>query len=591
MPGKIELAVVPSTLTMSKGESGEATITLHNRGTTVDQLTISVEGIDPKWYTLPVSSVALFPNDKDALKIIVTAPDRIEGGATSFPLVIKASSQENPSETANANLNVQFKIIPKMDLAISPARITSRKGTYQISITNPGNAEARVRLKSGSSKNGLTYSLPTDILTLPANGHIEPTLEVRQGWKAWIFRSKPYDFEISAARAEDDCPETTSMISGQLVSLPWYRFLTSIKLPFISRPPVIKTYEVKTDNQREFKLTWLVNRANRVKMDNADIEYQGETVVRPSEPTKYVLTATNRYGTATKSIDVKPLPLPQARASTRIRVSLSSVQVKVQAGSSVGQLTIQVQNTGTIVDKFIVDIEGLDTTWFSRSASSIALMPQNTDQVQVMFQIQKKKGVRSGTYPFAVTVRSQSQAEDFASVVAQLEIAPSVEYKVKIHPYRVTGKRKGSFFANIANVGVTDANITFEATDLEEACRFQFKPADLLLSAWQSVEVPMAVRMKKRNSILGEPKRCDITVSASAEGATPQTANCEFNHKPIIKSWQPVFRMIKTVIVLVIIFIAGYYFSKLGGGWSVLTSSPQTWIANASHTIESWFLK
>jgi uncharacterized membrane protein len=78
MSERIELEATPIKLKVSRGETAESNVTVRNKGQTVDQFTISVEGIDPGWYTLPVSSVALFPNDQDKVKIIINLPENVD---------------------------------------------------------------------------------------------------------------------------------------------------------------------------------------------------------------------------------------------------------------------------------------------------------------------------------------------------------------------------------------------------------------------------------------------------------------------------------------------------------------------------------
>ena len=74
MPDKVEVTVEPTAFTIAPGDTTEASATLHNLGQSVDQFTISLDGLEPDWYSLPVSSVALFPNDQDKLRIILHPP-------------------------------------------------------------------------------------------------------------------------------------------------------------------------------------------------------------------------------------------------------------------------------------------------------------------------------------------------------------------------------------------------------------------------------------------------------------------------------------------------------------------------------------
>ena len=588
MSERIELKASPTNLKLLEGDVAESDITLLNRGKTVDQFTISVEGLDPAWYTLPVSSVALFPSDKDNVKISIRFPEGAGAGEKQYPFKIKATSQENPAEYVVVNMIAELGVQPKPGLNISPAHISGRKGTFQISVNNLGLKEASLYFKASNKQNRLRFSLRPDSLTLPTGGHGEVNLDVRLNWIGLLWGEKTYDFQVVAEQAGVRMGEGSSMVNGQLTSIPWYRIFSKLRIPWLSRPPAIQSFEAITDDRREFKLKWQVQRANRVQIDDSDTEMQGESLVSPSEPKQYTLTATNRFGTARKVIEVKPLPVPVARASDKIRLTLSPLKLQAQAGIVPAQATVQVQNLSDIVDKFLVDVEGLGETWSSRSASSIALMPQASDQVHISFHPPKKKGVKEGVYPFAITVRSQSMANETASVVGQLEVLPSREFKIKIHPFRVSAMRKASYLLNLANTSVSDVAIALEAIDLDDGCKFLIKPDRLTLGAWSTAEVPLIVR-PKRGSFIGQPKRFDITLTAISEGIQPQTANCEFTHKPLMASWKPIWRAVKAIIVLAVLVVAVYYALKLGGGWSVLRESPQNWFNNVISTFEGWF--
>ncbi len=191
-------------------------------------------------------------------------------------------------------------------------------------------------------------------------------------------------------------------------------------------------------------------------------------------------------------------------------------------------------------------------------------------------------------YPFGITVRSQSSSGESATVTGQLEIMKAYDFKAKIRPFRTTSMRKGNYFLSLSNTSVSDADISLDGCDLDEGCKFQFKPARILLAAWNTIELPLVIR-PKRNSILGQEKRFDVTITASAEGVPPQTAACEFNHSPLMKSWKPIWRMVKIVITLVIIGVAIYYILKMGGGWSAFRESPKSWFDELIKTVQGWF--
>lgn len=589
MTNKVEVTVEPTSLKVAPGDTTEATATLRNLGQSVDQFTLSIDGIEPDWYTLPVSSVALFPNDQDNLKILIHPPSVIGTKAGSYPCQIKVNSQENPEEIVTVDLAIDISVLPSLELDISPKRFAGRHGAYQIMIHNPDENEITIGLNAGDTERKLRYRLHPESVTIPSGGRVEVTLEAEFGWLTYLgIGEKEFDFQVRATLPEGRLAENMAIVTGQLVRIPWYSNLTKIKLPWLTRPPVISDFRTTTDDRREFKLIWLIKRATEVKLDDEDVELKGERVVSPAQATSYVLTATNKHGSLSKTVEITPRSIPQAKTSEHIRASLVPSEIQVSAGAMPGQATLQLQNLGDIVDKFLVEIDGFDETWYSRSASSVALMPQATDQVQIVFKPPKSKGVRATTYPFAVTVRSQSNPEDVTSVIGQLEVQPSVELKLSMRPHRVTCRRKGKFRVNIANIGVSNAVLRLEATDLDEGLNFQFKNDNPEVPAWQTVEVPMLAR-PKRGSKAGEKKRYDINVTATYGEDQSQSVNCELYHNPFMGSWRPVRRAVRIIVVLGAIGVLVYFVLKWGGGWSQLTSSPQTWVNQLVNTFQGWF--
>ncbi len=589
MAGKIQVTVAPTALVASPGDTAEVTATLRNLGQTVDQLTLNIDGLDPGWYTLPISSVALFPNDQDNLRVILHPPKAAETKAGSYAFRINVTSQENPEEIAAADLTVEVRAQLGLELDISPQSIAGRKGTYQVLVNNKSDRETTVSLKASDARGSLRYDLRPESLTVPGGGSSEVALDVRLGWLAFLGGEKAFDFQVLVAPpGTGGLAEEAKTVNGQLVRIPWYRSLEQIRLPWLARPPVISNFRATTEDKREFKLSWAVKRATEVKLDDEDVDHQGESLVRPTEVTKYTLTTSNKYGSSSQTVEVKPLPMPKAEASARIRVSLSPTELQVNAAGAPVPTWVTVQNLGEIVDKFLIEVEGFDETWYSRSASSIALMPQATDQVQISLRPPKKKGVKAKVYPFAVTVRSQSVAEEATSVVGQLEVLPSVEFKLAIRPYRISCRRKGKFRINLANVGVSDAAFTLDATDLDEGLRFRFETDTPAVAAWSTVEVPMIAR-PKRGSGVGEKKRYDISVTANAGEGNTQSVNCELYHNPFIGSWRTIWRVVRAVLILAIVGTGVYYLLRLGGGWGTLRSSPQAWLNQLIQTIEGWF--
>ena len=582
MAERINVSVSPNSLSVAAGETTQATVALKNTGQTVDQFTVTLDGLRPGWYSLPVSSVALFPNDQDTLKVIINPPKAEARGGT-YPFRIKVSSQENPADSVLLDLSVFISALPEVGLDVSPQVMTGRKGHYHVLIHNPGTSEAVVDVKAVSRDTRLRFAQGAKSLKIPGGGKQEAEFDASLGWLTYLF-GKEAAFQVAATMPGGTEAKTAD---ARLVPVRWYRAIQAF-LPWLNKPPHIVSFKATTDDNRQFKLSWSAKRVSTLKLDGEVVPRRGERTVRPSETRSYVLSASNRNGDVTKGVEVKPVTVPAAKTCDRIKVALSQSQVKTNAGGSPVPIGVLLQNTGQIVDKFSVDVEGIDQAWFSRSASSVALMPQANGQAQILFQPPKLKPVREGLYPFAVTIRSQATPDDATIVLGQLEILPLVDFKAAVLPYRVTSRGKGKFRVNLTNTGVSEIAFALDATDLDEGLRFRFKDENLSLPAWSSIEIPMAAK-PKRGSLIGEKKRYDITVNARAGNSKTESAKCEMTHTPLMASWRPIVRTTRIIIALAILIVAVYFVLKWGGGWSTLTKSPQTWVDQFVKTIESWF--
>jgi len=228
MSDKIEVTVAPTALAVTAGDTIEANAALRNLGQTVDQFTIGIDGLDASWYTLPVSSVALFPNDQDNLKIVLHPPKTTETKAGSYPFRINVASQENPEETATVDSTLEIRALPELELSISPPRIAGRRGVYQILVNNPGDSEAQLHLEASDDQGALRYHLKPEFLTVPGKSQAQCALEVSLGWMAFFGGEKEFDFQVLATLPE---AEEGKIVDGKLVRIPWYRILTQIRLP------------------------------------------------------------------------------------------------------------------------------------------------------------------------------------------------------------------------------------------------------------------------------------------------------------------------------------------------------------------------
>jgi hypothetical protein len=586
----MDVSIEPKSFTVTPGDTFQTTAIIQNSGDKLGQFNFRIEGLDSDWYNLPVSSTTLFPNDGEELTVSLHPPrtERIKPGLYPFYLVIDC--QENPDDSEYVALALEVKNIPEINLEITPQQITGNKGIYKVVVSNPDDKLAKVQLRATDYDEIVRCKLrPTDV-TVPAGGSSESILEVKLRWLHFFRRQKEYSFKILA---EQSGSAQVKSVRGKLL-----KTRKRTRMPFKPSPPAqlhrqklppdITKFEAVMEDKRGYKLIWSVEHATEVSLDNEKTELQGSREVNPVDVASFVLTALNKHGSVSQTVVVEPLPVPKETFSDRILVLMSPNVLHVTAGSESTEAILEIQNIGSIVDKFSLEIEGIPKSWYSLSVPTVALMPHAREDVQISFHPPKIEGVISGNFSFAVTVQSQSLPEDITSVTGQLEISPSVDYSINMKPYRILCRRKCTFHLQIVNKDVTESGLFIDVIDVENGLRFKLDNDSPVVSPWQTVDVPMLVK-PKRNSLIGDIKRYDINLTATTAEGYIQVARCQMDHKPFVSSWRPILRTIKYVVIVGAIGGVIYYLILLGGGWGSLVRDPQAWIDGAMRHIRGWF--
>src|SRR3954451_11772486 len=107
-------------------------------------------------------------------------------------------------------------------------------------------------------------------------------------------------------------------------------------------------------------------------------------------------------------------PQPTARnvamtttAAELLHVELDQATISIEPGGAPVVAHIAIHNLSRIVDRYSVQVGGLDPEWFTVSNSTLSLFPGDTEQIELRIQPPgRRSDLRAGSYPFVVAVRS-----------------------------------------------------------------------------------------------------------------------------------------------------------------------------------------
>ncbi len=212
--GRIGLVVEDSGLTIQPGQSGALVVILLNQGSVVDHFRITVEGAPDNWVTLP-QAVQLMPGGQQHVRIPINPPRDPQSKAGRYNLRIRASSQDNPKESASATTAITVAPFYRLNAELHPQKIRTSKPA-RMTIKNLGNTREVFKVRFRDRADELVFHPETAEVQVPPGGSGAAEFRPELVTRYWFGSSKshPFSGEITTAQGE------SQSLSGEAVSKP-----------------------------------------------------------------------------------------------------------------------------------------------------------------------------------------------------------------------------------------------------------------------------------------------------------------------------------------------------------------------------------
>jgi len=173
-------------------------------------------------------------------------------------------------------------------------------------------------------------------------------------------------------------------------------------------------------------------------------------------------------------------------------LQLSQDVLSVEPGSTV-PVSITVINRGSEIDRYELEVEGIDAEWKAVPVPVFTVEPGETHTEKVFFRPPRASESNAGNYPFVVHVRSLDSGDDrrvqgVINVKAfhhlTMEISPKKGY---VSPFR----KQNSFSLVLVNLSNTEHTVQLYGNDPEDACAFDFAHDQVTIGPGQQREVEL----------------------------------------------------------------------------------------------------
>ena len=161
MPETVAVELTPNRIEVEPGAKPvEAAIGLRNLSGIVSQYTIEIADLEADWYSIPVPSVGLFPQDKEQVRISFHPPKRPDLRAGVYPFRILVRGRGGVQEqSTDGVLDVRGFSVYRLDLA--PRRLIDHdEGEFKLVVTNSGTADVTLEIDARDDEDQCTIKFP-----------------------------------------------------------------------------------------------------------------------------------------------------------------------------------------------------------------------------------------------------------------------------------------------------------------------------------------------------------------------------------------------------------------------------------------------
>ena len=239
----------------------------------------------------------------------------------------------------------------------------------------------------------------------------------------------------------------------------------------------------------------------------------------------------------------------------KILLSFSQYTISLEAGVSL-KSTISIINRGSVVDQFSVEVEGLEESWYTLSASSVKLFPGGQESLTLTIHPPRDPSSKAGKYPFSVKATSVDNPKEVATELGTLEIQPFHEFGAELHPTQRVTRGEADFQLVVRNRGNNRETFKFNAQDEQEACQFRFEDDEVKLDPGENKKVGLWVGAKKRPKF-GPKKQYSFQVNVLPEWdkEAAEVVSGQVAYLAMFPRW-----LVRAIVPILAVIIAGIWF-------------------------------
>jgi serine/threonine protein kinase/Tol biopolymer transport system component len=190
---RVSLFMEKPDIQVAPGNSVTSSFVVLNQGTIVDHFGVSVTGIPADWIPSLPPMIQLLPGAQKEVTLTFQPPLSPKSKAGSYPIAIRATSQDEPDQGSEIKANLTVAPYAKFNSSMKPARLRMGQ-SGKIEIENQGNAPQVFTLSWQDRAEELAFTPPQANLTVAEGRSAAAEFQASPKKRQWIGREKTTNF-------------------------------------------------------------------------------------------------------------------------------------------------------------------------------------------------------------------------------------------------------------------------------------------------------------------------------------------------------------------------------------------------------------
>ncbi len=219
MQEQLVITLQPERVTVTAGgDEVQVIAVIHNQTSVIDSYSLDIPELDPTWFTLPVRTVALFPNEQKTINIALRAPGNLDTLAGRYDYTLRARSAAVSNRISQANGVLFVALAEALTLRVKRDLIRGQEATFELTVLNRSKTPQDVVLSAGDPEGMLEYTFDPAGPQLAPGGSAFVALHVRLPAGQTLRDERTFPFTISAQSADER--EKARALPAQFIYVP-----------------------------------------------------------------------------------------------------------------------------------------------------------------------------------------------------------------------------------------------------------------------------------------------------------------------------------------------------------------------------------